>query len=93
MVEVHPDENGLVWTVSIHYRKKNKKEKPTEIKKNSLVKEKVGVQRLILIQPVNSEDDSNSTVPEVRPFDKNNHPEVDLDAVAYQDEAVVPSES
>ena len=93
VVEVHPDENGLVRTVSINYRKKNKKEKPTEIKKNSLVKEKVGVQRLILIQPVNSEDDSNSTVPEVRPFDKNNHPEVDLDAVAYQDEAVVPSES
>ena len=73
--------------------KKNKQEKPTEIKTNSLAIGKVGVQRLILIQPVNSEDDSNSTVPEVRPFDKNNHPEVDLDAVAYQDEAVVPSES
>ena len=54
MVEVHPDEKGIVRTVSIIYKKKNKKEKPEELKKNSMVKERIGVQRLILIQPAST---------------------------------------
>ena len=52
--EVHPDERGIVRTVSIIYKKKNKKEKPEELKKNSMVKERIGVQRLILIQPAST---------------------------------------
>ena len=54
VVEVHPDERGIVRTVSIIYKKKNKKEKPEELKKNSMVKERIGVQRLILIQPAST---------------------------------------
>ena len=53
--EVHPDENGLVRTVSIIYRKRHAKERDTEIRKNSVVKERVGVQRLVLIQPANEQ--------------------------------------
>jgi hypothetical protein len=53
---VHPDEKGIVRTVSINIRKPNSKEKPTEIFKNTLLKEKVGVQRLIVIQPANDPD-------------------------------------
>ena len=52
--KVHPDKNGLVRTVTIKYRKKNKRESK-DVYKPSIVKEKVGVQRLILIQPANSD--------------------------------------
>ena len=52
--KVHPDKNGLVRTVTIMYRKKNKRESK-DVYKPSIVKEKVGVQRLILIQPANSD--------------------------------------
>ena len=55
VVEVHPDNEGKVRTVSIIYKKRNKKEKSEEIFKNSIVKEKVGVQRLILIQPISDQ--------------------------------------
>ena len=55
VVEVHPDNEGKVRTVSIIYKKRNKKEKSEEIFKNSIVKEKVGVQRLILIQPMSDQ--------------------------------------
>ena len=53
--KVHPDENGLVRTVSIIYRKRHAKERDTEIRKNCVVKERVGVQRLVLIQPANEQ--------------------------------------
>ena len=63
IVDVHPDEKGLVRTVSIIYRKRNAREKLTELRKNSLVKEKVGVQRLIVIQPAkdNTEDEVDAS--------------------------------
>ena len=51
VVEIHPDGNGIVRTVSINIRKSNTREKPTEFFKNSMIKEKVGIQRLIVIQP------------------------------------------
>ena len=41
VVDVHPDSNGIVRTVSIIYKKKNSREKPTELSKKSMVKEKV----------------------------------------------------
>ena len=51
VVEVHPDKRGLVRTVSIIYKKKVPKEKLDHISQKAMVKEKVGVQRLIVIQP------------------------------------------
>ena len=50
VVEVHPDKKGLVRTVSIVYRKRDSREKRNVLKKKELVKEKVGVQRLVLIE-------------------------------------------
>ena len=40
--------------------KKNAKEKATDFSKNKLVKEKVGVQRLIVIQPANDNHEETS---------------------------------
>ena len=59
VVEVHPDTSGKVRTVSIIYRKRLKKEKPEKLSKNAIVKEKVGVQRLILVQPVSNQEESD----------------------------------
>ena len=66
IVEVHPDEKNLVRTVTIVYRRKKAKEKPAELSKNSLVREKVGVQRLVLIQPANdaTTDEADATTNE-----------------------------
>jgi len=58
VVDVHPDQKGIVRTVSIVFRKKNAREGPTELKKG-LVKEKVGVQRLLLVQPAHEEHDED----------------------------------
>ena len=73
VVEVHPDQSGIVRTVSINIRKPNSREKPAEIFKNCLLKEKVGVQRLIVIQPAlhsdPESDDSHTNLP------SNNDPE------------------
>ena len=60
VVEVHPDEKGIVRTVAIIYKKKNAREKATDFSKNKLVKEKVGVQRLIVIQPANDNHEETS---------------------------------
>ena len=60
VVEVHPDEKGIVRTVAIIYKKKNAREKATDFSKNKLVKDKVGVQRLIVIQPANDNHEETS---------------------------------
>ena len=52
VVDTFPDKAGKVRTVRIAYKKRDKREKPNEIFKGTLVKEKIGVQRLIVIQPV-----------------------------------------
>ena len=44
--EVHPDKRGLVRTVTVKYRKKNKREPQQVCKSKNLNKEKVAVQRL-----------------------------------------------
>ena len=59
VVETFPDAKGLVRTCSIIYKKKIPNEKFNELSKKSLVKEKVGVQRLILIQPADATSDNN----------------------------------
>ena len=63
VVEVHPDPSGLVRTVTIKYKKRMKREKEHQISKKSMVHERVGVQRLILIQPM-SEQMFRSTTPQ-----------------------------
>ena len=52
VTDVYPDEQGLVRTVQVSFRKRNKKEPVGEYRSKPLVSEKVGVQRLTLIQPV-----------------------------------------
>ena len=61
VVEVHPDEKGMVRTVTILYKKRVKKEKADVINKKSMVRERVGVQRLILIQPVSDQKSDQDT--------------------------------
>ena len=53
VLEVFPDSKGLVRTVKVGYRKRDKREKPGVYWKKPLVEEKVAVQRLALLQAVN----------------------------------------
>ena len=62
VVEVHPDANGLVRTVTILYRKRDKREKKREYNAKHMVREKVGVQRLVLIQSANENDDADDSI-------------------------------
>ena len=57
VLEVYPDQNGLVRTVKIGYRQRNKTERAEVYKKKSLVKEDVAVQRLCLLVPYEEEND------------------------------------
>ena len=50
--KVHPDTRGLVRTVTIGYRRRNKKEKATVYQKKALTMEQVSVQRLCLLVPI-----------------------------------------
>ena len=59
VVETFPDENGLVRSVRIGYRKKDRRDKVTKYKAKPLTEEIVAVQRLSLFFPV-SEQQSNS---------------------------------
>ena len=49
--EVHPDEKGLVRTVTVLFRPPSSKEKSLPYKSKDLSKMKVGVNRLVLICP------------------------------------------
>ena len=49
--KLFPDKKGLVRTVEIMYRRRNKKEAATTLKIKPLVTEKVHVQKLSLLQP------------------------------------------
>ena len=51
--EVHPDSNGVVRTVTIGYRPRNKKEKSEVYQIKPLTMEQVAVQRLCLLVPAN----------------------------------------
>ena len=55
VTKVFPDEKGLVRTVQISFRKRNSREPANVYKSKPLASEKVGVQRLSLIQPVDEE--------------------------------------
>ena len=52
VIETFPDEVGKVRTVRITYKRRDKREKSNKIFQRSMVKERIGVQRLIVIQCV-----------------------------------------
>ena len=52
VTDVYPDEQGVVRTVQVSYRKRYKREPVEVYRSKPLVSEKVGVQRLTLLQPV-----------------------------------------
>ena len=52
VLEVFPDKKGLVRTVKVGFRRKDKREKPDVYWKKSLSEEIVAVQRLALLQVV-----------------------------------------
>ena len=50
--QVFPDQRGLVRTVEIKFRRRNKKEPITTLKVKPLTSEIVHVQKLSLLQPI-----------------------------------------
>ena len=56
--EIHPDAKGLVRTVTVKFRKRNKKESKTVCKPGNLIKEKVAVQRGHFLASANDEHQS-----------------------------------
>ena len=54
--DVHPDQQGLVRTVTVGYRLKNKKEPRHVFRSKPLVEEKVAVQRLQLLHTADVEE-------------------------------------
>ena len=57
--QVFPDKKGLVRTVEVSFRKRDKREKPDSYWKKPLTKELVAVQRLSLLVPA---EDRRATV-------------------------------
>ena len=55
VTEVFPDERGIVRTVRVSYRKRDRREKPEVYRSKPLVTEIIGVQRLALLQAVGEE--------------------------------------
>ena len=52
VLQVYPDQSGLVRTVRVGYRQRNKTERADVYRKKALVEEKVAVQRLCLLVPL-----------------------------------------
>ena len=52
VTQVFPDERDIVRTVEVSYRKRSKRESPEVYRSKPLVREKIGVQRLSLLQAV-----------------------------------------
>lgn len=59
--ETFPDEKGLVRTVRVCYRKRDKRESRTEYKAKPLTEELVSVQRLSVLLPASEQSSSTST--------------------------------
>ena len=60
VMETFPDTKGLVRTVRVGYRRRDKREKPEVYKAKSLTEEIVAVQRLSVLLPVSEQTDSTS---------------------------------
>ena len=52
IIDVHPDPSKLVRTVTVAYRKRDAREDPKVYKSKPLTQEKMAVQRLSLLVPV-----------------------------------------
>ena len=59
MKEVFPDKDGLVRTVKIGYRRRDKRESSEVYSKKPLTIESVGVQRLSLLLPISDDGTYN----------------------------------
>ena len=55
IVQVHPDSSKLVRTVTVAYRKRDMREDPLVYKSKPLIEEKMAVQRLCLLVPVDEQ--------------------------------------
>ena len=62
VVNVFPDNRGLVRSVRVSYRKKNKWEKPEEYRSKPLISENIGVQRLSLLQAAGEDSPTGEDV-------------------------------
>ena len=62
VVNVFPDNRGLVRSVRVSYRKKNKREKPEEYRSKPLISENIGVQRLSLLQAAGEDSPTGEDV-------------------------------
>ena len=60
VMDTFPDTKGLVRTVRVGYRRRDKREKPEVYKAKSLTEEIVAVQRLSVLLPVSEQTDSTS---------------------------------
>ena len=56
VIEVLPDDQGLVRTVRVCYRKKDKRDKTLPYKPKQLTEELVSVQRLSVLLPVSEQN-------------------------------------
>ena len=65
VLETLPDEKGLVRTVRVGYRKRNKREKSLPYKAKPLTEELVAVQRLSVLLPASEQVPSTSDAPPV----------------------------
>ena len=63
IIETFPDEKGLVRTVRVAYRKRDKREKLLPYKAKPLTEELVAVQRLSVLLPVSEQTSSPSFSP------------------------------
>ena len=57
ILEVHPDEEGRVRTVTVGFRRRCKKEKGEQYKSKPLTMEQMAVQKLCLLVPVDEKFD------------------------------------
>ena len=62
VTEVFPDEQGLVRSVQVSFRKRDKREPVEVYRSKALVSEKVGVQRLSLLQAVGEDYPTGESV-------------------------------
>lgn len=63
VVDTFPDEKGLVRTVLVSYRRRDKRETAAQYKAKPLVKEKVSVQRLSVLLPISEQTSPSSATP------------------------------
>ena len=54
--KTHPDQSGLVRTVTVEYRKRDVREDPVKYKSKPLVQELMSVQRLCLLVPLSEQN-------------------------------------